>query len=290
MIQVNNMSFGYTKELFMKDISFSVKQGEIFGFLGPSGAGKSTLQKILIGLLPGYSGSVVVNGTEVKSHDNHFYEHIGIDFEFPSIYEKLSARQNLKFFASLYTNVPDGKKNPLSIDELLDSVGLLADADKKAGDFSKGMKSRLNFIKALVHNPELLFLDEPTSGLDPNNSRLMKDMILKEKAAGKTIILTTHNMEDATELCDRVAFIVDGQIRALDTPHQLMMKNSAASRKVIYTYMDNGTECLGECPMDKTGSDGRLQSLIREDRLLTIHSKEQTLGDVFMEITGRVLV
>lgn len=149
------------------------------------------------------------------------------------------------------------------------------------------MKSRLNFIKAIVHNPTLLFLDEPTSGLDPTNSRLMKDMILEEKKNGKTIILTTHNMEDATELCDRVAFIVDGQLNALDTPHNLIMKKAAT--KLEYSYLENGKEHTSVCSIDNTSNDVLLSQLIRENRLLTIHSKEQTLGDVFMDITGRRL-
>lgn len=281
MIKVENVSFSYTKAPFINNISFQVARGEIFGFLGPSGAGKSTLQKILIGMLTNYTGSAVVNGMEVKHHTDSFYENIGVDFEFPSLYEKLTARQNLMFFSSLYS----GKKR--NIDELLKKVGLINDADKKVSDFSKGMKSRLNFIKSIVHNPDILFLDEPTSGLDPTNSRLLKDMILAEKASGKTIILTTHNMEDATELCDRVVFIVDGNIKAMDTPHNLIMSKGAG--KLRYTYMKNGAECIRECPLDSTHEDSLLLSLIQRNELLTIHSQEQTLGDIFMEVTGRRL-
>ncbi|MDD4125647.1 MAG: ABC transporter ATP-binding protein [Eubacteriales bacterium] len=281
MITVNKLFFGYTKEVFIKDISFMVNKGEIFGFLGPSGAGKSTLQKILIGMLKGYSGSVTVNGLEVRRHGNAFYENIGIDFEFPTLYEKLTARQNLKFFSSLYS------KETGNVDRLLGTVGLLPDADKRVSDFSKGMKSRLNFIKALVHDPDILFLDEPTGGLDPTNSHVMKQLILAEKARGKTIILTTHNMQDAHELCDRVAFIVEGRLKALDTPHNLIMKKSAA--KIEYTYTENGMEKNGECEINATAADRLLNSLIKQNRILTIHSKEQTLGDVFMDITGRRL-
>ncbi len=281
MIKVDHLFFGYTKELFIKDISFEVNKGEILGFLGPSGAGKSTLQKILIGMLKNYTGSVVVNGTEVCHHDNGFYEHIGVDFEFPTLYEKLTARENLTFFSSLYS------QNKKDVDVLLDGVGLLPDADKKVSAFSKGMKSRLNFVKSLVHDPEILFLDEPTSGLDPTNSHIMKKLILEEKAKGKTIILTTHNMQDAVELCDKVAFIVDGKLKAMDTPHNLIMKKSAAS--IVYTYKENSIEKSGTCEVASSGSDLLLNQLIRENRLQTIHSKEQTLGDVFMDLTGRQL-
>lgn len=281
MIKAENLSFSYTSRPFMRNISFDVANGEIFGFLGPSGAGKSTLQKILIGIIKNYGGSVIVNGSEIKGITNSFYEHIGIDFEFPSLYDKLSARKNLEFFSSLYSG--GGR----AIDELLESVGLQNDADKRAGEYSKGMKSRLSFIKALVHDPELLFLDEPTSGLDPANSRLMKDMILKERDNGKTIILTTHNMEDAAELCDRVAFIVDGEIKALDTPHNLIMRKNAV--EISYTYLENGEEISGSCPLGKTSEDALLRELLDSNRILTVHSKEQNLGDVFMDVTGRRL-
>lgn len=281
MIQVSNLTFSYTKKSFIRDMSFSVSEGEIFGFLGPSGAGKSTLQKILLGMLPGYQGSAIVNGTECKEHKSDFYESIGVDFEFSTMYEKLSAKENLLFFSSLY------RRQTRSIEELLRMVGLENDADKRVSDYSKGMKSRLNFIKALVHDPKLLFLDEPTSGLDPTNSRLMKDIILEEKNRGKTILLTTHNMQDAAELCDRVAFIVGGQIFALDSPHNLIMSKGAA--KVSYTWSDNG-EQTGSCSLDRLSEDKQLNKLIAENRLLSIHSSEPTLNDIFMEITGRTLV
>lgn len=280
MIEVRELVFSYTKKPFIDQMNFQVRTGEIFGFLGPSGAGKSTVQKILTGLLTTYSGSVKVNGVEVKRHGGDYYETIGVDFEFPSLYEKLSARENLHFFASLYQ-----KQQP--IDPLLESMGLLDDADKKVSDYSKGMKSRLNFIKALIHDPDILFLDEPTSGLDPSNARRMKDRILEEKARGKTVLLTTHNMYDATELCDRVAFIVDGELRALDSPHNLIMSRGAS--RIQYTYRKNGKEVQGDVPLDQTGTDPLLQELIRENRLLSIHSSEPTMNDIFMELTGRQL-
>ncbi|MPM24583.1 Fluoroquinolones export ATP-binding protein [bioreactor metagenome] len=169
---------------------------------------------------------------------------------------------------------------------MLEMVGLKNHEDKKVSEYSKGMKSRLNFIKALLHNPDILFLDEPTSGLDPNSSRDMKNIILQEKKNGKTIILTTHNMADAAELCDRVAFIVDGRVKALDTPHNLIMSKGAS--KIKYTYLD-GIEKTGECLLSHTSGDKKLQELIESNRVLSIHSSEPTLNDIFMEVTGRVL-
>ncbi|MCO8761563.1 ABC transporter ATP-binding protein [Clostridioides difficile] len=280
MIKVDDLSFSYTDRDFLQNINFEVGKGEILGFLGLSGAGKSTLQKILIGMITNYGGSVIVNGVESKRHSNKFYENIGVDFEFPSLYEKLTAIENLKYFGSLYS------KKLLSIDELLKSVGLENESNKRVSEYSKGMKSRLNFIKALLHNPDILFLDEPTSGLDPSNSKVMKDIILSEKSKGKTIILTTHNMLDATELCDRVAFIVNGKISALDTPHNLIMSKGAI--KVRYTYFDNG-EKTSECFLNNTANDKNLNMLIEKNKLLSIHSSEPTLNDIFIEITGRNL-
>ena len=280
MIDVKKLYFSYTDKPFVENVSFHVGRGEIFGFLGPSGAGKSTIQKILTGLNTSYKGSVKVAGTEIREHTNRFYENIGVDFEFSTCYEKFTARQNLTYFASLY------EKQPRSIDELLHMVGLENDGDKKVADFSKGMRSRLNFIKALVHDPDILFLDEPTSGLDPTNSRLMKDIILAEKKRGKTIIITTHNMFDATELCDQVAFIGAGKVSALDSPHNLIMSRGAT--KIHYTYYDKG-EKTGECLLDRTTEDKLLKSLISENRLLSIHSSEPTLNDIFVDITGRTL-
>lgn len=280
MIEVIDLSFSYTKHTFLEDINFQVAKGEIFGFLGPSGAGKSTLQKILTGLIKTYGGNSIVNGFESKNYNNNFYQNIGVDFEFSSLYEKLTAKQNLQYFGSLYC------KNLRNLDDLLKAVGLQNDCDKKVSDYSKGMKSRLNFIKALLHNPDILFLDEPTSGLDPNNSRDMKNIILEEKEKGKTIIITTHNMLDATELCDRVAFIVDGKIKALDSPHNLIMSKGAA--KIRYTYLDNG-EKTRECLLNKTDEDKKLHELIQNNQIVSIHSSEPTLNDIFMDVTGRVL-
>lgn len=281
MIQVNNLSFSYTKQPFISDMTFSVYPGEIFGFLGPSGAGKSTLQKVLTGMLTAYQGSAMVNGVECRKRTKRFYEDIGVDFEFSTMYEKLTARENLRFFASLY------EKKPRPIDELLEMVGLERDGDKRVSQYSKGMKARLNFIRALLHDPALLCLDEPTNGLDPTNSRMMKDMILAQKARGKTILLTTHNMQDAAELCDRVAFIVGGRICALDSPHNLIMSKGAAT--VTYTWLEDG-EHSANCPIDRLSADGQLKKLISENRLQSIHSSEPTLNDIFMEITGRTLL
>lgn len=178
--------------------------------------------------------------------------------------------RNLIFFGSLY------KKSPRDLDALLESLELTHDADKKVAGYSKGMKSRLGFPRALINDPDVLFLDGPTSGLDPANVRLTKNMILEEKAKGKAIILTTHNMFEAQELCDRVAFIVSGRIAALDTPHALVMGRGVGA--LTYSFLENGVEKTGECLLSKTGEDKRLQALIQEGRLLTVNSAEPNMN------------
>lgn len=280
MITVENLNFSYTAKPFIGSMTFSVQPGEIFGFLGPSGAGKSTVQKILTGLIPSYGGNVVVNRIEPKRRNSAFYEHIGVDFEVPSLFEKLSGRENLSYFASLY-------KHTLPVESLLESVGLATEADKKVSAYSKGMKSRLNFIKALIHAPTILFLDEPTSGLDPSNARVMKDLILQQREKGTTILLTTHNMYDATELCDRVAFIVDGSIRSLDSPRNLIMSRGAVT--VSYSYRQEGAAIHRSTQLASINEDTELARALKENRLLSIHSSEPTLNDIFTELTGRKL-
>lgn len=283
VIDVKNVYLKYpsSKEDTIKGISFNVKQGEIFGFLGPSGAGKSTMQKILTGTLRDYRGSVRIFETEMKHRTKDYYEHIGVDFEFPNFYGKFTAIENLKYFASLYSH------KTADLMELLEKVGLHHDADKLVSSYSKGMKMRLGFVRALLHDPKLLFLDEPTSGLDPANARILKDMILEEKKKGKTIILTTHNMHDAEELCDRVAFIVEGTIKVIDTPHAL--HKSSTDTKVEYSYLDMGKEIQRVCMLSELGTSEEFQEVLKNAALTSIHSKEQTLEDIFIALTGRGL-
>ena len=201
VIRVNELTFTYPKaaEPAVRGMDFSVSGGEIFGFLGPSGAGKSTTQKLLIGLLRGHGGEVTVWGRDPLAWGPDYYQRIGVSFELPNHYQKLTGLENLRFFASLY----DGETaDPM---ELLDAVGLADDANTRVGKYSKGMQMRLTFARSLINNPELLFLDEPTSGMDPVNARKVKNIVLDLKARGRTIVLTTHDMSTADELCDRVA-------------------------------------------------------------------------------------
>jgi fluoroquinolone transport system ATP-binding protein len=282
MIAVENLHFTYpsAKQEVLTGMSFTAGRGEIFGFLGPSGAGKSTAQKILTGILKGYKGSVQVLGGEVRGKKRDYYEKIGVAMEVPNLYGKFTAMENLAYFASLY-------KGPCEdASKLMERLELSEDMHTRVSGYSKGMKMRLNFIRAILHRPEVLFLDEPTAGLDPARSRIIKDMVQEQKAAGRTILLTTHDMHLAEELCDRVAFILDGSIRLLDTPLNLRLR--AGDRTVRYTWQE-GERKEAETPLKTLKEDARFMRLLQEGRLETLHTQEPTLEDLFIEVTGRRL-
>jgi fluoroquinolone transport system ATP-binding protein len=283
MLEVRNLSFTYAgrSERAVNDITFTIHTGEIFGFLGPSGAGKSTTQKILIGLLTGYEGTANVFGRDVTAQGSDYYERIGVSFELPNHYQKLTALENLNFFRSLYAG---DTEDPLA---LLEMVGLADDAHTRVAQFSKGMQMRLNVARSLINKPELIFMDEPTSGMDPVNGRKVKDLIRQQQKAGRTIFLTTHNMTVADELCDRVAFIVDGRIAAIDSPRDLKLQQGA--RQVNVEYRQNGHTEQTRFDLDGLGSNGGFLDVLRTHQIETIHTQEATLEDVFIQVTGRSL-
>ena len=284
MIKVENLRYTYPDGAneIIKGMNFQVNDGEIFGFLGPSGAGKSTTQKILFGILKNYSGSVILNNTEIKDVTSDFYENIGVAFEFPNFFNKLTALENLNFFKSLY------KSNTIDPIELLTSVGLEQDKDVLFESYSKGMKARLNFCRALLNDADILFLDEPTSGLDPVNQKIVKDIIRQQKQKGKTIFLTTHNMNVADEVCDRVAFITDGKINLIDTPQKLKVDNG--EHKVKVEYHQNGNIEQQSFSMNNLGENDAFQAILKNYKIETIHSQEATLEDVFIKTTGKRLI
>jgi len=284
VIGVSGLTFSYQKsaEPAVRGMDFSVERGEIFGFLGPSGAGKSTTQKLLIGLLRGHGGAIAVWGKDPLEWGPAYYERIGVSFELPNHYQKLTGLENLQFFASLYDV---DTRDPM---QLLDAVGLAGVADTRVSKYSKGMQMRLTFVRSLLNDPELLFLDEPTSGLDPVNARKVKDIILGLKARGRTVFLTTHDMATADELCDRVAFVVDGRIVAMDTPAE--MKIARSQRRIRVQFRGgNGALEAAEFAMDGLADDPAFHSVLRDHHVETIHSREATLDDVFVEATGRQL-
>ena len=283
VINVANIDFSYPKseKKAVNDISFGIKKGEIFGFLGPNGAGKTTTQKIIIGLLKEYNGSVELLGKNLKDWKTEIYNKIGVGFELPNHYQKLTALENLELFASFYR----GKTtSPM---DLLKMVELEKDANERVATFSKGMKSKLNFARSLINDPEVLFLDEPTTGLDPVGRRLIKDIILQKKKEGKAIFLTTHNMNDADELCDRVGFIVDGKIALIESPKELKIRHGKKIVKVEYLKND---EILNQDFNLKDLADNSIfLNLLKSGSVQTIHTAEATLDDIFIKATGRQL-
>lgn len=284
IIEVSNLSFTYPKTSApaIRGLNFNIEPGEIFGFLGPSGAGKSTTQKILIGLLQNYQGKVVVFEKDLQGWKSDYYERIGVSFEFPNHFLKLTAIENLTYFSRLYS------RDTIPPQGLLAMVGLEQDGKTPVERYSKGMKNRLNFARALLNNPDLLFLDEPTTGLDPVNAKRIKDIIQEQKQAGKTVFLTTHNMAVAEELCDRVAFIVDGQIDLIDAPRQLKLQYGQPVVRV--EFQANGGLEQRDFQLEALGDNDDFLAVLRKGNIQTIHSLEASLEDIFIQVTGRSLL
>lgn len=284
MIEVRNLHYTYpgAKAETLHGLDFSIAKGEIFGFLGPSGAGKSTTQKILIGLLKGYQGNVTVFGREINDWGSDYYERIGVSFELPNHYLKLTGLENLNYFRSLYSGAT---RDPMA---LLEQVGLKDAAETPVAAYSKGMKVRLNVARSLINKPEVIFLDEPTSGLDPVNARMIKDLVLQLRADGTTVFVTTHNMMVADELADRVAFIVDGQINLIDAPATLKKQHGRRSVAVEYVKGTGDTDCR-EFPITGLADNNEFISTLRDYHIETIHTQETTLENIFIQVTGREL-
>jgi len=284
MIIVKDLKYTYfgSESEVLHGLNFEIKKGEIFGFLGPSGSGKSTTQNILIGLLKNYHGSVQIMKKEVSEWGQEFYEHIGVSFEWPNHYLKLTALENLDYFKSLYSHQTHDSMT------VLEWVGLKEDANKKVSDFSKGMKVRLSVARSLIHNPEILFLDEPTSGLDPKNARNIKDLILNIRSQGTTVFVTTHNMMLADELCDRVAFITSGKLNLIDTPSILKRKYGKRFVKIEYRDENSNLNCE-EFSLDDLAGDRFISFLKSTKNIETIHSEESTLDNIFIAVTGEGL-
>lgn len=279
MFEVKDVTFRYpnNREDTLKGVSFTINDGEVFGLLGPSGVGKSTTQKIMIKLLGEYSGEVLYRKKDLAAYDRQYYQQIGVGFEMPVHFSKLTASENLEFFKKLYQKNAD-------TDELLRRVGLYQDREKLVAEYSKGMKVRLNFVRALLNAPSILFLDEPTNGLDPKNSRIIKDMIREFKEDGGTVLLTTHLMNDVDELCDRVAFMAHGKIVEIDTPKSLKLQYG--ERRVNVEYSDTGQVKEASFHLDTFGQDEAFLSIVQHKKVITIHSKETSLDDIFIQVTG----
>ena len=280
-IQVDNISFSYGKIEAVKGISFDVKPGEILGFLGPNGAGKSTTIKMLTGQIVPKAGKIRILGMDMDTDTSEIQARIGVCFEEKNLYINMSAFENLQFFASLFGKVK------VDIDSLLSKVGLLDRSRDRVKSYSKGMRQRLMVARSLVNQPDVLFLDEPTAGLDPVSSKAVRNLIAQEAERGTAILLTTHDMHEADELSNRVAFINEGKLYALDTPENLKLSHGKRSVKVRLREDQNVRE--EEIEFDDHDAGEKLKAYVNSENLLTIHTEEATLENIFLQMTGRGL-
>lgn len=261
----------------LREVCLRVDAGQVVGLLGPSGAGKSTLQRVLTGLARGAHGTAKVLGRDVAAWGRELYERIGVSFENPVAVGRLSLRENLAYFARMY---PGPTRDP---DELLEAVCLADDAASPASAMSKGMGVRLNVARALLHRPALLFLDEPSAGLDPVGVARMEALISAERARGTTVVLTTHDMTLAQDVCDRVGFIVDGRLVETGAPDELRRRHGR--REVVLTW-DGGQAVF---PLGGLAEDPGFHEALRAHEPRTLHSQEADLAQVFRTVTGRSL-
>ena len=234
-IEVKDLVRNFNGLRALDRISFRVECGEVFGFLGPNGAGKTTTIRILTGQLRPTSGEARVNGWDVVNQRQQLKPQIGVVFEYQNIYERMSAQENLAFFARLYGIQQD------RVSELLDQVGLAGRAKERVKNYSNGMKQRLLIARALLHRPQVLFLDEPTRGLDPNAARGIRSFVSGLAREGVTVFLTTHYMEEADQLCSRVAILDHGRIAALDSPKYLKSQFNADPKTTLEDVFVNLT-------------------------------------------------
>ncbi|MGP4076908.1 ABC transporter ATP-binding protein [Halobacillus sp. K22] len=275
-IEVNNLSFSYDgKSNAVDQLNFDVKEGEIFGFLGPSGAGKSTTIKLLTRLLVPKRNTVFLMGRDVASIDYEFYKRIGISFEGDVVYPTLTGFENLYYHAKLYGYTKE------DIGKIMKTVDIYSAKDKKVAEYSKGMKTRLVLARAMVTEPKLLFLDEPTSGMDPEIASHIRGILKEMNKRGTTMFLTTHDMHEAEELCDRIAFFNNGKIIETDTPPSY--KNRYGKKNVI--VKKDGKERVFNRETDVKA----LINLLEEDDWSSIHSQEATLEEIFIKVVGRGL-
>lgn len=277
-IRLEHISKKFGDDLVLKDIDAKLCKGEILGFLGPSGAGKTTTIKILTGQLKPTSGEAYVLGTDCRQINEDIYEKIGIVTDISGLYERMSVYDNLKYFAKIL-NVEYGR-----IDMLLKRMGLYEHRKKSASKLSRGQTQRLILARAVLHKPKILFLDEPTSGLDPSTALRIHKILMELKNEGMAIFLTTHNMEEASKLCDNIALLNEGMIVEYGTPRELCFRYNKEKKYRI--VLNDRQEFM--LKHDDTNIS-QINEWLKNDMVESIHSCEPTLESVFLEVTGREL-
>ena len=281
-ISVRDLTFDYGDKRAVAGVSFDVAPGETLGFLGPNGAGKSTTIKMLTGQLPPTSGSIQVLGMPMPAKRTDIQGRIGVCFEEKNLYLSMSARQNLVFFAKLF-----GIKG-FDPDPLLERVGLADRAGDQVSDYSKGMRQRLMMARTLVNTPDVLFLDEPTDGLDPVSAKMIRQLITDEANRGAAILLTTHDMFEADQLSDRVAFINEGTVLTIEAPETLKLQHGERSM-LVRTRDPDGSVVERRVPLDAPDAEAQMTAAVGGREVLTIHTEEATLETIFIHYAGRGL-
>jgi ABC-2 type transport system ATP-binding protein len=288
------------------DLSFTVGDGEIFGLLGPNGAGKTTTVRMLSGLIAPSEGSARINGHELGADSQRIRAMTGILTEAPGLHDKLTARQNLAYYGRLYGL--RGADLRRAVDRYLGVVGLPDDGDRRVGGFSKGMRQKVAIARALLHEPEVIYLDEPTSGLDPSAAKLVRDFVATLRDAGRSIVVCTHNLDEAERLCDRIG-IMRGTLLQVDTPSRLRRRNGTAAVRVELvgarrpeSFLDlmaglpfvesarvDGTALLVEV-RDPRGDNPELVRVLVEAgaRIVQLIEEAVTLEQVYLDLVGEI--
>lgn len=276
MIEAQQLRKEFQGKIAVKDISFAVSKGEIFGLLGHNGAGKTTTIRMLTGQLRPSIGRSKIAGFDSIHEQALIKPLIGVVAEVQNLYERMSAWENLILFAHLYGV---SKKR---VQETLALVQLQSRARDKVETFSNGMKQRLLIARALLHQPQVLFLDEPSRGLDPASAREVRETVKALASQGVTIFLTTHNMEEADDLCQRVAFIKEGELKAMDTPQNLKIQHG--KRAVVITLVNQQKVVA---PLSNSQALQQVLLSLDGTEIQAIHSQEATLEEVFIQLAGR---
>ena len=282
-ISARDLTYRYGDLTAVDHINFEVGKGEVLGFLGPNGAGKTTTVRMLTGQLRPTEGSALVLDEDISISAKQVQQYLGVSFETTNLYEDMSAVENLELFARLF--------NLRNFDAmaLLEKVGLAGREKERVSNYSKGMKQRLMLARALINQPRILFLDEPTDGLDPVSSQTIHTIIREASANGTTVFLTTHDMVEADKLSHRVAFINKGQIAAIDRPS--VLKQHYGKRTLKIEVQDGqGDIQIHSIPLDGTETAREVEKIFASGSVLTAHTEEATLEDIFIQITGRGLL
>lgn len=278
-VEVEGLEKRYGDVQALSSVSFSTKPGEVFGLLGHNGAGKSTTVRILTGRARPSAGRATVLGHPIPDELERVRARINLVAEAPTVYERATAKENLDLFCRLY-RLPTRRG-----DEALERVGLAHAAKRKVKTLSTGMRQRLLLARAMLNEPRVMFLDEPARGLDPQSARELHAIVAELARSGTAVLLTTHDMTEADGLCDRVAFLAEGRIVALDTPRALKLRLGGAP--TVDVMLDDGSDA--SLRLDREAEGSRLAEIVTSGRARALHTREATLADVFIALAGRSL-